>query len=189
MKVRCLSGVVYFILASFIPAVHATPIKYVLDDGIYPTAPGGWFVYDRATSILSDYSITFAHLSYPTSTFDYPATTIVSSSPNEFKFTDESTAYGLGQHFNVYLGFLSPVTVSFFSSVIDGKYVGDIMAPITYAGESIGANMHLYGRFFSDGPVTAPSPVPEPETNILMLAGLTALYLATRREKKAQQSA
>lgn len=33
-----------------------------------------------------------------------------------------------------------------------------------------------------DGDVVSPSPVPEPETNILMLTGLTALYLTKRRK-------
>lgn len=51
------------------------------------------------------------------------------------------------------------------------------------------SSLGIHAWAVRDGDVAPPSAVPEPETNLLMLTGLTALYLASRRKKMVKTSA
>ena len=174
--------------------VHAAPEKYVLDHHSTATDPGGWFIYDRDTSTLIDYSIVFDTTSYPSATFTYPATSIVSATSSGFSFSDVTTTFGLGQSFTVHLGSFGPgfgpfkVTFAAGSLGLDStgthSLIGGVEAPIYWEGQFIGAVMNLVGYFYDAGPVV--SAVPEPETYAMLVAGLGLLGWRLRRRGRKQ---
>jgi hypothetical protein len=61
--------------------------------------------------------------------------------------------------------------------------IGDVLAPIYWEGEHIGAVLNLVGYFYEGGPVAAA--VPEPETYAMLMIGLGLLgWHARRTEQK-----
>jgi hypothetical protein len=181
----------------------AAPEMYILDHGSYPTSPGGWFIYDRDASTLIDYSITFDQVvPWPTATFTFPAANIVSATSSGFAFSDETTAVGLGDTFAVHLGSFTPwfaptydpATVTF----IDGwgasdstgthSLLGTLWTPIYYEGQLGGGIMVLFANFYDGGPVVVGA-IPEPETYVMLVAGLGLLGFTARRRKLKETAA
>jgi hypothetical protein len=81
--------IVGFLIACVAPSVaQAEPIKYELFQSV--PVPSGFFIYDRATSTLLDYQVTFNEVDfgYPTADFLAPAISLLSAGSNGFSFTD-----------------------------------------------------------------------------------------------------
>ena len=173
-------------------SAHASPVEYVFYHPAGSTDPVGWFIYDRDTTTLIDYSISFGD--NPIATFTPPATQIYSASKDGFTFSDVVTGlvgpdgYGGTQDYTVHLGawneYFAPAQVTFANTTIgvDGAghdLIGGLTSPIWFEGTKGGGIMNLGGSFYELGPVAA---VPEPATISLMVSGLGILGFAFRRK-------
>ncbi len=174
---------------------QAEAVKYQM----YATSSGptGWFIYDRAAATLLDYQVTFseATFGYPTANFLPPATSLLFANSDEFSFSDATvtgtTPVGT---FDSTLNFFQ---VTFANGVLSGgdgqpghELIGTYLAnirdtavPGSIQGSSGGFLAQYQGYFFSLGPVGV-SPVPEPETYAMLLAGLGLLGWSMRRKKQ-----
>lgn len=166
----------------------AVPTRYEIAHSGADQGPGGWFVYDRETSILSDYWITYDATTYPTADFAYPATNMISASQSGFNFSDQTTAFGLGQNFTVNL--LSfDVTFTPYRLGLDmfeRDLIGYVYSAPYWSGQTIGAYMYFYSTFAEVGPIeqtSQTSPVPEPSTLLLLGSGLGGFAMLRRFKK------
>ncbi|HND61013.1 MAG TPA: hypothetical protein PLB90_05995 [Opitutaceae bacterium] len=169
-----------------VTAARANPVKYVLDHDSYSTAPSGWFIYDRDTGTLSDYSITF----YPlVTTFTFPTGQYFGGNSAGFSFKDETTTSSGGQNYDVFLGSFQPwfesiphdpVWILFNSA--DSRYDGTIYAPIYFLNTSGGSSgvERRVGNFHSVGSVN--QSVPEhTDSGAMLILGLGLMTWIKRR--------
>lgn len=178
---------------------QAAPVQYVFDHPSGSSGPAGWFIYDRDAPNLIDYSISFPCCD-PLVTFTYPAANVFSANHGGFSFSDVTTAvgpnpYGGTQPFTVWLGswneYFGPAQVTFADKSLGGSsdgaghdIIGTMTTPIYYQGTASGGVMFLAGGFYELGPVgSVTSPVPEPESGAMLLAGLGLLELFAWRRK------
>lgn len=173
-------------LGAAVTAARANPVKYVLDRDSYSSAPGGWFIYDRDTGVLSDFSITFDPI---VTTFTFPTVQYFGGNSAGFSFKDQTTTSFNGQTYDVYLGSFQPwfesiphdpVWILFNSA--DSRYDGTIYAPIYFLNTSGGSSgiERRVGNFHAEGP--ANQSVPEhADSGAMLLLGLGLMTWIKRR--------
>ena len=175
----------------------AAQAKYQFNPGNFPgIGVLGWFIYDRPTSTLFDYSISFNDGVHPYTTFLFPATTLFSASPSGFTFTDETTSSDATQSYDVTIGSFQawferqphpPASVTFADATATSG--GTFFAPIYYnsTGPTSSGIQNEIWDFSYAGPADV-QVTPEPGTLSLLALGLGACGVAARRRARNRET-